>query len=337
MKKAILWKKLANDAVECQACNFRCKISKGNLGNCTVRKNVGGELFSLVYGEISSRNIDPIEKKPLFHFYPAMRTYSIGTIGCNFKCLFCQNYDISQATVNENDYFENKMSPEDVIQNAKKYDCEAIAYTYNEPSIFIEFVLETAKLAKKAGLKNVYVTNGYETKETLEELKDLIDAMNIDLKSMNENFYMKICGAVKIDKVLETITLAHKMGFWIEITTLVIPGHNDSDEELKQIAKFIAELDKNIPWHISRFFPMYKMENAPQTPTETLMKAYKIGKDAGLKFVYVGNLHGSEYENTICPKCSKVAVERNWNEGIIRNKLKNGKCPECGEKIAGFF
>jgi len=337
MKKAILWKKLPNDAVECFACNFRCKISKGNFGNCMVRKNVNGELFSLVYGNISSRNIDPIEKKPLFHFYPGMRTYSIGTVGCNFKCLFCQNYDISQATINENDYFGKIMTPEEVIKEAEKYECGAIAYTYNEPSIFIEFVVETSELAKKKGLKNVYITNGYETKETLEKLKGLVDAMNIDLKSMNENFYMKICGAVKIDKVLETITLAHKMGFWIELTTLVIPGHNDSEKELKQIAEFIAGLDKNIPWHISRFFPMYKMENVPQTPIETLMKARKIGIDAGLKYVYVGNIYNSEYENTICPNCGKVVIERKWYEGIINNKLKNGKCKECGEKIAGFF
>jgi len=336
MKKAILWKKLKDSIVECQACNFRCKIPSGSLGNCSVRKNMNGELFSLVYGNISSRNVDPIEKKPLFHFYPGIRTYSIGTVGCNFRCLFCQNYDISQSSVNENDEFDST-TPEQIVEAAKKYGCEAIAYTYNEPSIFIEFVVETAKLAKKQGLKNVYVTNGYETKETLEELKGLVDAMNIDLKSMNDEFYLKVCGAVKIENVLETIALAHKMGFWIEITTLVIPGHNDSEKELKEIADFISNLDKNIPWHISRFFPMYKMENVPPTPIETLMKARKIGADAGLKYIYVGNAQTPEYENTICPKCSATIIERNWHEGIVNNKLKKGKCPECGEKIEGFF
>jgi len=337
MKKAILWKPLEKGVVECQACNFRCKISLGMLGNCRVRKNVDGELFSLVYGEISSVNIDPIEKKPLFHFHPGIKTYSIGTIGCNFKCLFCQNYDISTAEPDENNYFGKEITPEEVVANAKKYDCKAIAYTYNEPSIFIEFVIDTAKIAKKEGIKNVYVTNGYESKEALEKLKGLVDAMNIDLKSMSDEFYMKVCGAVKIENVLETIALAHKMGFWIELTTLVIPGHNDSEKELKETAKFIAGLDKSIPWHISRFFPMHKMENVPPTPVETLMKAYKIGIDAGLKYVYVGNLDDNEHENTICPKCGELVIERDWRRGIMNIKLKKNKCPKCGEEIAGFF
>jgi len=338
VKKAILWKKLEKGAVECEACNFRCKIDLGMLGNCRVRKNVDGELFSIVYGEISSVNIDPIEKKPLFHFYPGIRTYSIGTLGCNFKCLFCQNYDISQATPDENNFFGKEITPEEVVENARIYDCKAIAYTYNEPSIFIEFVVDTARVAKKYDLKNVYVTNGYETKETLEKLKGLVDAMNIDLKSMSDEFYMKVCGAVKVEKVLETIALAHKMGFWIELTTLLIPDHNDSEKEIKEIAKFIADLDKNIPWHISRFFPMHRMENVASTPLETLMKAYKIGIDAGLKYVYVGNLEDNEHENTVCPKCGKVVIERNWREGRVDVRIvKKKKCLECGEEIAGFF
>jgi len=337
MKKAILWKKLENGSVECQACNFRCRISPGNTGVCMVRKNVKGSLYSLVYGSIISKNIDPIEKKPLFHFYPGTKAYSIGTVGCNFRCLFCQNYDISQYVRDGGFIMGKKTTPKEVVEEAKKYNCDSIAYTYNEPAIFVEFVLGTAKLAKKAGLKNIYVTNGYETKESLEVIKGYVDAMNIDLKSFDKNFYMKVCGAVDVDKVIETIKLAYEMGFWIEITTLVIAGHNDSDENLRKIAKFISTLDKNIPWHISRFFPMYKMENVPPTPIETLVKAYKIGTEFGLKYVYIGNVHKGEYENTFCPKCSKKIIERNWAAGEIKNLMKNSKCQNCGEKIAGIF
>ncbi len=337
MKDAILWKAKTKGTVECQACNFRCKIEPGKLGVCRVRKNVDGKLFSLVYGEISSVNADPIEKKPLFHFNPGILTYSVGTIGCNFKCLFCQNYDISNAEPDEANFFGKEITPEEVVKNAKENDCKAIAYTYNEPSIFIEFVLDTAELAKKEGLYNVYVTNGYETKETLEKLKGKIDAMNIDLKSMNSDFYLKKCGAVDVKKVLETIKLAHEMGFWIEITTLIIPENNDSEEELKQIVGFIASINKDIPWHISRFFPMHEMEDVPPTPVNTLLKAYRIAKDAALKYAYIGNLDEPKYQNTICPKCSNIAIERNWREGIVNVKLKGNKCQECGEEIAGFF
>lgn len=337
MKRAILWKRLDGRNVECQACNFRCRISEGNSGVCLVRKNVNGELYSLVYGKIISKNIDPVEKKPLYHFYPGTRAYSIGTVGCNFRCLFCQNYDISQHLKDGGFVGGEKTTPKEVVEKAKKYRCESIAYTYNEPAIFVEFVVETARLAKKAGLKNIYVTNGYETREALEEIKGLVDAMNIDLKSFDRNFYMKVCGAVDVSKVIETITNAHKMGFWVEITTLVIPGYNDSDENLRKIAQFIAKLDKNIPWHISRFFPTYKMENVSPTPVETLLKAHKIGTDAGLRYIYIGNVHDEEYESTFCPKCGKELIKRNWVAGKIENKIKRGKCPECGEKIAGIF
>lgn len=337
MKKAILWKKLKEDIIECQACNFRCKISPNNTGVCQARKNVGGELFSLTYGQITSRNIDPVEKKPLYHFYPGSVTYSIGTLGCNFKCLFCQNFDISQSTINENDHINDIRTPEEIVEEAKRYGCDSIAYTYNEPSIFIEFVIETAELAKKAGMKNIYVTNGYETKEALDLIKDKVDAMNIDLKSMSSDFYLKKCGAVDIEKVLETIKTAYSMGFWIEISTLVIPLHNDSEEELRQIAEFIAKLDKNIPWHILRFFPMYQMEDIEQTPIATLLKAYNIGKEAGLNYIYIGNLSDEGYENTKCTKCGEILVERKWRQGILVNKIKQKKCPKCGEEIAGIF
>ncbi|MEM4337134.1 MAG: AmmeMemoRadiSam system radical SAM enzyme [Candidatus Woesearchaeota archaeon] len=337
MKKAILWKKLKKNGVECLACNFRCKISEGQTGVCLVRKNIKGKLYSLIYGSIISKNIDPVEKKPLFHFYPGTRTFSIGTLGCNFRCLFCQNYEISQYIREGGFILGENITPKQVVEEAKKYECQSIAYTYNEPSIFVEFVVDTAKIAKKNNLKNIYVTNGYETKEALERIKGLIDAMNIDLKSFDKNFYMKICGAVDVEKVIETITTAYNMGFWIEITTLIIPNHNDSEENLRRIAKFISSLNKNIPWHITRFFPMYKMEKIPPTPIDTLIRAYKIGLEAGLKYIYIGNVHKEHYENTFCPKCNKIVIERRWELGIVKNFLKNNSCPHCGEHIAGVY
>lgn len=281
----------------------------------------------LVYGKVIAQNIDPIEKKPLFHFFPSTTAYSIGTVGCNFKCSFCQNSDISQ----ERQIKGKLITPKQIVDDAIKNKCKSIAYTYNEPSIFIEFVKDVAKIAKKRGLKNILVTNGYMSKESIKYIGRYIDAMNIDLKSFSDDYYKKICVA-KLKPVLETIKFCHKKKIWIELTTLLVPNENDSIKELTNISKFIAGIDKNIPWHISRFFPMHKMKNKEPTEIKKLKKAYEIGKKY-LQYVYIGNLHNES--NTICPKCKNVVIERfGYN---ITSYLNNGKCIYCGNKISGVY
>lgn len=284
MHECILYKSLKGKSVQCFACNHRCIIKENYSGICGVRKNIEGKLCLLVYGVIISENIDPIEKKPLFNFLPHTNTYSIGTIGCNFKCDFCQNYGISQVK----EIIGKKISAQEIVKRALKSGCKSISYTYNEPTIFAEFVKEIAVLAKEKGLKNILVTNGYMTKECMDFLGDYIDAMNIDLKSLNEDFYRKLCKS-KLSPVLETIKCAYKKGIHIEITTLLIPGENDSEKELKEIVKFTSGISREIPWHISRFFPMYKMKNKDVTSIDSLRKAEEIGKKY-LKYVYVGNV-----------------------------------------------
>ncbi len=283
MHECILYKSLKGDLIQCFACNHRCIVEESDMGICGVRKNIKGKLYLLVYGIIASENIDPIEKKPLFHFLPHTKTYSIGTIGCNFKCGFCQNYRISQVK----EIIGKEISAQEVVNRALKSGCKSISYTYNEPTIFAEFVKEVAVLARKKGLKNILVTNGYMTKECIDFLGDYIDAMNIDLKSLNENFYKKICKS-RLSPVLETIKYAYKKGIHIEITTLIIPEENDSENELKEIVKFISGISREIPWHISRFFPMYKMKDKDLTHIDSLNRAEEIGKKY-LKYVYIGN------------------------------------------------
>ncbi len=310
--------------VKCELCNHFCVIHPNKTGLCRVRKNIGGKLYSLVYGKIVSASQDPIEKKPLYHFLPGTKSFSIATVGCNFSCKFCQNYDISQtkSIVGED------ATPQEIVSLAIKTECKSIAYTYTEPTIFFEFAYDTAVLAK-GKLKNIFVTNGYFTEKAFKKIRPFLDAANIDLKSMDEDFYKRIVGA-KLEPVLENIKRLYKAGVWIELTTLLIPGYNDKC--LKEIAEFIASIDKNIPWHISRYYPYYKL-NAQPTPMELLEKAYKIGKDAGLNYVYLGNV--PSHQNTYCPKCNSVVIERSGYE--IVNHTKNGKCEKCGEKIAGVF
>ncbi len=283
MKECELYKK-EKGKVRCFACAQRCVVSDGNVGICGVRKNIKGKLYLLVYGKVASMSVDPIEKKPLYHFLPGTKSFSIGTVGCNFKCGFCQNFDISQKRI----IFGKEILPQEIVKKAIQSGCKSISYTYNEPAIFIEFVKDIATIARKKKLKNVLVTNGFFTKESFDYIADYVDAMNIDFKSFSDEFYRKICRG-RLEPVLETIKMAHKKGIHIELTTLIIPGENDSEKEFEQIAKFIASVDKNIPWHISRFFPMYKMMNKPVTSISILKKAEKIGKKY-LKYVYVGNV-----------------------------------------------
>ena len=331
MHEGILYEGLGEDKVKCTACKHKCVIAPGKSGICGVRVNKDGKLFLIVYGKATGVNIDPIEKKLLYHFLPGTDIFSLGTVGCNFKCDFCQNWDMSQKI----DNLGQDLLPEQIIEICLEKKIPSIAYTYNEPTIFFEYLYDTAKLAKKKGIKNILVTNGYESDEALEKMKGLIDAMNIDLKSFSNDFYKKLCKA-KLQPVLDTIKKAYELGFWIEITTLIIPGKNDSKEELEKIAKFIANIDKNIPWHLSAFHPDYKMTNVLQTGREILERAYEIGKNVGLKFVYVGNVVDEDRSATYCPKCSSVLIKRPYFNSSIEN-FKDGKCSECGEKIKGVW
>jgi len=327
MKKCKLFSKLHNGVVKCTACNHYCIISKDKTGICGVRKNIKGNLYLLVYNKIVACNVDPIEKKPLYHFYPGSKIYSIGTIGCNFKCSFCQNFDISQTK----NILGKDISAKQIVDNAIKNNCKSIAYTYNEPSIFIEFVYDIAKLAKRKNLKNVLVTNGYMSKESLEYIGKYIDAMNIDLKSFSESYYKKFCKS-KLKPVLNNIKLAHKKKIWIELTTLLIPNENDSKKEIESIAKFIASINKSIPWHISRFFPMHKMLNKNPTEMKSLENAYNIGKKY-LNFVYIGNLHNES--NTYCINCNSILIKRIGYE--TKSFLNHNKCINCKSKLYGEF
>ncbi|VVB78195.1 7-carboxy-7-deazaguanine synthase [uncultured archaeon] len=286
IKECVLYKK-EGDNVRCLACSHKCIISEGRSGICGVRKNISGKLILLVYGKISSLGIDPIEKKPLNHFLPGTKTYSIGTVGCNFKCDWCQNYDLSQNS-KEAGISGEEMTPEKVVSEAIRTKCKSISYTYNEPVIFIEFVKDCAILARKKGLKNILVTNGYFSKESFDFIADYIDAMNIDLKCFNDRDYIKYCGG-NLQPVLDTIKKSYENGIYLEITTLVIPGINDSQKELTSIAKFISSIDKKIPWHVNRFFPMYNMVTTSPTSIESLEKAYKIGRKY-LDNVHLGNI-----------------------------------------------
>jgi pyruvate formate lyase activating enzyme len=336
---AWLSKKLDNSRVLCEACSHSCVLSDGMYGICGVRKVQDGELKLLVYGLAAAVNIDPVEKKPMFHFLPNTKAFSVGTIGCNFSCKFCQNYEISQYPKEHNhEIIGHDYSPEYIVELAIKNGCKSIAYTYNEPIVFFEYTYDIAKLAHQKGLKNIYVTSGYETHKSIDLLKPYIDGMNIDIKSFNNDFYKDICGA-KLKPVLDTIKYAYQKDIWIEVTTLLIEGKNDSDEEILAIAKFLADIDSSIPWHLSAFHPMYKMLDTPSTTISTLHRAYKIAKDVGLKYVYVGNMDDTDYESTYCPKCKKRVIQRSGHIGqIVTNLLSaDGECPNCNYKLEGVW
>lgn len=290
MKEAILYKKLDGKKVKCAVCNHRCLIADGKRGACGVRENRSGKLYALTYGKAISVAIDPIEKKPLYRFLPGTSIYSFATVGCNLRCAWCQNWEISQSPKPDKIIYGDEVSSKEHVENALSYHCPSIAYTYTEPTIFVEYALETMKLAQKAGLKNVWVTNGYMTKETLEEILPYLDAANVDFKGPDGGIYQKYCGG-KVEPIMENLKAIYKAGVHLEITTLVIPGINDKSSQLEKIAEFIAkELSKDIPWHISRFFPAWQMTDVPITPIETLKKAEKIGQKAGLKYIYIGNI-----------------------------------------------
>jgi pyruvate formate lyase activating enzyme len=335
MKEAMFYEKLEDGKVNCSLCSHRCSITESKRGICGVRENRDGKLYSLVYGKLVASAVDPIEKKPLFNFLPGSKSYSIATVGCNFRCGNCQNFDIAQLPKERNIIVGRDMPPETVVSDAKQNNCASIAYTYSEPTIFFEYAYDVAKLANKEGIKNVFVTNGYITKEPLEKIVPYLDAANIDLKSFSDDFYRKNCGA-RLQPVLDSIKLYKKLGIWTEITTLIIPSMNDSEDELRKIAEFIKnEAGEETPWHISRFHPMYKLIDLPRTPVDTLRRAREIGLEAGLKYVYEGNVPGEDGENTYCPNCQKPLIRR-FGYSIQENKIKNSACTYCGAKIDGL-
>jgi len=335
MKQAMLYEKLQGNNVHCYLCNHHCNISEGKYGICGVRKNIDGTLYSMVYGEIIAAHIDPIEKKPLYHFLPGSNSFSIATIGCNFRCEFCQNWDISQKR-KKNGFKTSiyRFSPEDILKEAKRSKCKSISYTYTEPTIFFEFAYDTSKLAKQEGLYNNFVTNGYMTQQAIQTIKPYLDSCNVDLKFFNDKTYKNICKA-SLSPVLESIKFMKKLDIWIEITTLIVPGLNDTDEELYNISKFIADLDKDIPWHISKFHPDYKYLNSVSTPVETLERAKKIGKQNGLKYIYIGNLITAD-NNTYCPECGEILIDRGYMN-VNSIYLIDGKCPKCNSIIKGIW
>ncbi len=334
MKEAMLYEKLSDSKVRCDLCNHRCIIKDGSYGICGVRQNMGGSLLSLVYDKIVASHIDPIEKKPLFQFYPGSRAYSIATVGCNFTCKHCQNSDISQFSKEKRGYIVGTtMGPEEIVNEADSSGCKSIAYTYTEPTIFFELAYETARIAHRRGIKNIFVSNGFMTPEALKEISPYLDGINIDLKAFTERFYKEICGG-RLEPVLENIKLAKKLGIWVEVTTLVIPTLNDSQDELRQIAEFIRDVDEDIPWHISQFYPTHKLTTLPRTPVETLHVAREIGLKTGLHHVYEGNVPGRGNENTYCYNCGNLLIER-WGYSIIKNIIKDGCCPSCKSSIGG--
>ncbi|KPK98230.1 MAG: radical SAM protein [Omnitrophica WOR_2 bacterium SM23_72] len=334
MKEALLYEKLEQGIVHCFLCAHHCRIPDKKFGFCGVRQNKEGTLYTHAYGKVVACHVDPIEKKPLYHFLPGTFSFSIATIGCNFRCGFCQNWEISQANFREGDFSGQELTPQEIVNEALRNKCKSISYTYTEPTIFFEYAIETAKLAKEKGLYNNFVTNGFMTRECLLMIKPYLDAANVDLKFFKEVSYKNNCHG-SLEPVLNAIRLMHELGIWVEVTTLVVPGENDSDGELKDIAQFIAGVDKNIPWHVSRFHPDYHFTERSPTPEATLKKAKKLGQEAGLAFIYAGNVYGWG-SDTLCPACKKLLIRR---EGfyVLEDHIQDGQCIFCRSAIAGFW
>lgn len=333
MKEAMLYKGLDRNRVHCFLCSQHCRIDPGSVGKCGVRENRDGKLWSLVYGKLLARHVDPIEKKPLFHYLPGTKSYSIATAGCNFSCRFCQNADISQFSGSPDQIWGENVSAGKIAESARKEGCATIAYTYTEPTIFMEYALDVARAAKELGIANIFVTNGYMSREALEEAAPLVGAANVDLKSFSDRFYREQCGA-RLKPVLSTLEGMKRKGIWLEVTTLVIPGLNDGEAELKELARFIAGLGPETPWHVSRFYPTYLLTDRGPTPVETVRKARRIGLEAGLHYVYTGNLPGDSGENTYCRSCGAVLISRT-GYSVRMEKLREGACADCGTVLPG--
>lgn len=336
MQESYSYERLEDKRVRCSTCTQRCFILPGKFGLCGVRKNLDGRLYVLNYGRVISAGVDPIEKKPLFHFLPGSLSFSFASVGCNLSCGNCQNWQISQTVKSDKAMLEagNEMTPEEIVNGALKQSCKSISYTYTEPTIFLEFALDTMKVARRRGLKNVWVSNGFMTEETLALILPYLDAINVDIKSFDEDFYARRCGA-RLAPILENCRRLKKAGVWIEITTLVIPGMSDDEKMLARIARFIREeLGSETPWHLSGFSGRlsWRMRDIPDTDAERLKRASAIGRAAGLKYVYAGNLPLGEEECTRCPRCGEMNIERSGYQ--VRRLDQKGKCHKCEEDLS---
>ncbi len=333
MKEALLYDKGSTNQATCRLCAHFCVINQGQRGRCGVRENRDGVLYSLVYGHTIACHVDPIEKKPLYHFHPGSRSFSVATPGCNMHCHWCQNAGISQVPCNFKFPTGEEMPPAQIVAAASKSRSRSIAYTYTEPTIFFEYSFDIARLAREAGIANVYVSNGYMSADMVDMVHPYLDAANIDLKSFRDPTYRKYAGA-RLQPVLDSLKRLHDAGIWLEVTTLIVPGINDDSQELKELAEFIiAELGADTPWHISRFYPQYKLEHLPPTPTATINQAVEIGRSAGLKHIYIGNLGVDR--DTLCPGCGAILIQRRGYD-IKRNRIAaQSSCPDCGHRIAG--
>lgn len=336
LKQAVLWEPAQGKKVQCNLCAHRCVIPDGKLGRCCVRQNTDGVLYSLNYDRLCAANPDPIEKKPLFHFQPGTSSFSVATVGCNFRCEFCQNWHISQMPCEEDRIDGQPYTPEQIVAGALRSGCKSIAYTYTEPTIFMELCADCGQLAKQNGLTNVFVSNGYMTREAVDLAKQWLNGINVDLKSFSDDYYRRLCKA-RLQPVLDTITyIAKETDIWMEITTLLVPGENDSDEELKQLVDFIvSKAGPDVPWHISRFHPQYKYQDSRPTPISSLERAERIAKEAGLRYIYLGNVPGAKSESTFCYNCGTMLIER-IGYRIAASRIENASCPDCRVKIAGL-
>jgi len=338
----VFYQKEKNGTIRCLVCPHRCLIANKKRGICGIRKNDNGELKLLTYGQAVGIHLDPIEKKPLFHFLPGKTALSFGTLGCNFRCDFCQNWTQSQIVKGPEmteriiSRYSESYSPQKIVDLALELKSPIIAYTYNEPIIFIEYALETMRLAHKAGLKNVWVSNGFINPKPRQALLGLLDGINVDLKSFSDNFYQKICGG-RLAPVLESIRWFWGKKIWTEVTTLIVPGENDSEKEMEKIARFLKGLSPNIPWHITAFHPDYKMLDRPKTSAQSLVTAWEIGKKTGLNFVYLGNIIDQEHTATYCPQCGQILIKRGLLKTEITDNFNQGLCRRCGYQIPGVW
>lgn len=334
--EARLYQKQDEKTVKCSLCAHRCQIKDGKRGICNVRENQDGILNTLVYDRIIARHVDPIEKKPFFHFYPSTLSYSIGTVGCNFRCRFCQNADIAHmATDHQGRIMGKAFNPGQIVEEAEITGCRSIAYTYTEPTVFFELAYDAARLAHEKGIKNVFVTNGYMTGEALELIHPYLDAANVDLKAFTEEFYKNYCSA-KLKHVLEAMAKMKELGIFMEVTTLLIPGLNDDEKEIEDLTGFlVSEIGDDTPWHVSRFHPTYRLTDRPSTPVETLRKAREIGMSQGLKYVYTGNVPGEATESTYCHQCGACIIARRGFT-VIENRVEDNACPECRAPVYGM-